>query len=224
MKKVISSLLILIGIVLILSPFLTELIVKNIKNKTDPSKISLEELRENNKDTSQDTEFDFEAVEDVDIQAAIKGALNYDKSQVQGILYIPDLDMTLPIMKGLSHSNLLAGAGTMKEGQSLGQGNFSLAGHNMKDPKLLFGSLMEIDDGSKVYTSDGENIYEYQIYKREVVPDDRIDMISDEKAKEKPIISLMTCYHTSKTGKRFFAVGELIDVYPVDENQINIGS
>ena len=222
MKKFISTLLIVLGIILILSPFITELIVKNINSKADISKISMEDIKNNNKNSDDDTEYDFDAVKDVDIQAALKGALNYDKSKIQGIIYVPDLKIKLPIMKGLSDSNLLAGAGTMKENQKLGEGNFSLAGHNMKDESLLFGSLMNIKDGTKVYASDGENIYEYVINKREVVKDDRIDMIEDSKAGDKPIISLMTCYQTSSTGKRFFAVGELVDVYPVEKDDINI--
>lgn len=45
-----------------------------------------------------------------------------------------------------------------------------------------------------------------------------MDMLSDDKAnkRRKPIISLMTCYHSSNTGKRFFALGELVDEYPID--------
>ena len=222
MKKFISYFLIVFGLILILSPFLKNMIVKNINQKASEN-LLLEDIKINNQ-KNDDIEFDFDAVKDVDIQMALRGAFNYDQSKVGGILFIPDLDMKLPIMKGLSDDSLLAGAGTMKKNQKLGEGNFSLAGHNMKDSSLLFGSLMDIKDGPKIYASDGENIYEYLVYKTEIVKDDRIDMIEDEKAVEKgmPIISLMTCYQTSKTGKRFFAVGELVDVYPVENNTIDI--
>lgn len=221
MKKILSRILILLGLILIISPLITGLLVKNIGKKSNPEHISIEMIKDNNKSYDGDTEFDFEAVEDVDLQSALKGALNYDKSKVEGLLYIPDLNLKLPIMNGLTDANLLAGAGTMKKDQKLGEGNFSLAGHNMKDKSLLFGSLMDIKDASKVYATDGEYIYEYIINKREVVPDTRIDMIRDDKAKDKPIISLMTCYHTSKTGKRFFAVGELVDSYPIENDKNN---
>ena len=77
---------------------------------------------------------------------------------------------------------------------------------------------MDIEIGSKVYVSDGEKIYEYEIYDTVVVPDTAMEMLSDDKAEEKgePIISLMTCYFSSSTGKRFFALGKLIDEYPIE--------
>ena len=89
----------------------------------------------------------------------------------------------------------------------------------MKNKDLLFGSLMDIEKGSKVYVSDGEKIYEYVIYNTVVVPDTAMEMLSDNKADEKgkPIISLMTCYFSSKTGKRFFAIGELVDEYLIED-------
>ena len=88
----------------------------------------------------------------------------------------------------------------------------------MKKKDLLFGSLMDIEIGSKVYVADGDKIYEYQIYDTLVVPDTAMEMLSDDKSDErdKPIISLMTCYFSSKTGKRFFALGELVDEYPME--------
>ncbi len=63
-------------------------------------------------------------------------------------------------------------------------------------------------------------IYEYEIYDTVVVPDTALEMLSDDKAKEKdkPIISLMTCYFSSKTGKDFFCIGgELVEEYPIED-------
>jgi len=121
-------------------------------------------------------------------------------------------------MKGLSDTNLMAGAATMRADQSFGEGNFPLAGHYMKNKDLLFGSLMDIELDTVVYISNGEKVYEYEIYETAVVLDTQIEMISDDKADEvgKPVISLMTCYFSSKTGKRFFAMGELVDEYEID--------
>lgn len=58
-----------------------------------------------------------------------------------------------------------------------------------------------------------------------VVPNTALDMLLDEKADErgKPILSLMTCYYTSKNGTRFFALGELAKRYPAESfNKIAI--
>ena len=219
MKRVISALLIIIGILFLLTPFISGQIIK-YHNKSIISKdITNEVIKANNQKEPLEVKFDFSAIEDVDIQSIIKGSIDFNREFVIGTILIPDLDINLPIMKGLSRANLMAGAATMKPDQSFGMGNFTLAGHYMKNKDLLFGSLMDIQIGDKVYISDGETIYEYNIYDTVVVPDTAMEMLSNEKSDEKgkSIISLMTCYFSSKTGKRFFALGELVDKYPIDD-------
>ena len=218
MKRIFPILLIIIGVLLILTPFITDQIIQYYTNSVAKDHLSNETLKANNQNANLKVEFDFSAVEDVDIQSILKGSINFNKDYVIGSLHIPDLDITLPIMKGLSHSNLLAGAATMKPDQHLGEGNYTLAGHRMKNQNLLFGRLMDIEIGSMVYLSDGENIYAYKIYDTAVKPDTATEMLSDQRAEDKkqPILSLMTCYYSSKTGKRFFALGELVDQYPAE--------
>lgn len=217
MKKIISLILIIIGILLILTPIASEQIIKYYSKNLLDNVIHNEELKSNNS-REIEAEFDYSAIDDVDIMAILRGSMNFNKELAIGLLLIPDLDMELPIMKGLSNSNLMVGASTMKPDQSFGKGNFTLAGHYMKNKDLLFGNLMDIEIGTIVYVSNGENIYEYEIYDRVLVPDTEIEMLSDERVKEvgKPIISLMTCYFSSDSGKRFFALGKLVNEYPVE--------
>lgn len=218
MKKIIPILLIIIGVFFLLTPFITEQIIEYYSKSVIDENISNEVLKNNNQKQESKIEFDYSAIDDVDIKSVIKESQNLDKNLVVGILYIPDLDINLPIMKGMTNANLMAGAATMKPDQNLGSGNYTLAGHKTKKKDLLFGSLMDIETNTKIYISDGENIYEYKIYDTVIVPDTDMDMLLDEKADErnKPIISLMTCYFSSKSGKRFFALGELVDKYPAN--------
>lgn len=218
MKKIFPILLIVIGLILILTPFITEQIVKyHIKN-SPIEEISADEIEANNK---REVDFDYSAIKDVEITSVVNGAMDFDRELMIGILTIPELDVNLPIFKGLTDANLIAGAATMKPDQAMGQGNYTLAGHKMKNKSLLFGSLMDIDIGTTVMLSDKNTVYEYKIYETAVVPDTAMNMLDDERAEDrgKPIVSLMTCYHSSKTGKRFFALGELIDKYPAEEIQ-----
>lgn len=217
MKKIIPLLLILMGIILILAPTISEQILKFHTKQIVTNEISNEIIRHNNT-LETDVEFDYSAVEDFDILTLLKGSLEIDKNLIIGTLIIPDLDMNLPIMRGLTDSNLMIGAATMKADQTFGQGNYTLAGHYTKNKDLLFGSLMDIELENKVYISDGESIFEYEIYDTLVALDTEIEILSDERSKDvgKPIVSLMTCYFSSSTGKRFFALGKLIDQYSID--------
>lgn len=221
MKKFISIIFILLGLGLLATPTIKNMVVKNKTENINKivNDISYEDILKNEE---VEAEFDFESIEDVGAASVIFSSMKTDTKNIIGQLKIPDLDMELPLLKGMSNSNLSAGAGTMKEAQKMGEGNYSVSGHNMKNKNLLFGSLMDIELGTSVYITDKKQIYEYEIYDIIVVPDTSMYMIEDKEAekKGKPIISLMTCYHTSKTGKRFFALGELVDQYPMEEENI----
>lgn len=222
MKRILSTLLIIIGLILIFSPLFSKKIIESRVNTTQVivEEITAVEIENNTKEVAK---YDFSAIKDVGITSTITGNINFNNKNVIGQLTIEDLNINLPILKGVTNSNLLAGAATMTPDMIMGKGNYSLAGHYMKDKSLLFGSLMDIDIGSKVKITDKKNIYEYEIYDTIIVPDTAFYMLEDKRAemRGKPIISLMTCYYTSKNGKRFFALGELIDEYPYESGLIN---
>ena len=215
MKKAISTLLIITGILLISLPYTSDFMLKisNDANKKEIDKITWEDIEKNQESQAQ---FNLDSVEDVDLTRTLLGSRKLDKNLIMGQLIIPDIDLSLPIVKGISERNLLGGVGTMKEEQKMGQGNYTLAGHYVNKKDTLFGGLMDIKEGSTIYMTDKKTMYEYMVYKIEIVPDTAIEMLSDDRSKErdKPIISLMTCYYSSETGKRFFAIGELVGQYP----------
>ncbi len=235
MKKLISTLLIISGIVLLLLPFTNNFLIKSKISTTKEivNEISAEEIEENTKEENpkenlEDEEvlFDYAEIEDVQITTTISEAANFKKEEVNkniiGQIIIKDLNIDLPILKGVTNSNLMIGASTMKPNLIMGQGNYTLAGHYMKNG-LLFGSLLDIQLGTKVQITDKTTVYEYEIYDSKIVPDTAFYMLDASRAERrgKPIISLMTCYYTSKNGKRFFALGELVDEYPYNENLVS---
>lgn len=217
-KKIIPIALIVFGIILILLPYLSDLIVK-LKNKEALAYINGISPDKMQKNLLNDADFDFNNVKDISLSSTLLSSAKLDPNLIIGQLVIPDINLNLPVVKGLSDTNLLAGIGTMKKDQIMGKGNYSLAGHHMRRKDTLFGGLMDIKRGSLVKITDKKIVYEYVIYETKVVPDTAVEMISDDisKKKGKPIISLMTCFRTSSTGKRFFAMGELVREYPYDE-------
>lgn len=215
MKKWISSILIIAGIGLIALQFLPDILIKNRTKKSIEivDEITVEQIEENNK---KEGVYDYSVIEDVDPASAITGTYKFQDENVIGQLMIEDLGIDLPILKGVTEPNMLAGAATMMPDIKMGEGNYPLASHYRKDPKLLFGNLLNAEEGMQVRITDKVNVYEYEIYETVLVPETAIYMIEEEQAEErgKPIISLMTCYYTSANGKRFFALGELVDTYP----------
>ena len=102
------------------------------------------------------------------------------------------------------------------------KGESPRAGHYLSTKTTLFGPLLDIEIGTIVKITNKSVVYEYEIYDTKIVPETAMYMLEEKQAEDRgsPIISLMTCYYTSKNGQRFFALGELIDAYPYDSTAI----
>ncbi len=220
MKKVFAVLLIVFGIVLIFSPKIKDTVVENtVENTVEViADYTPEKIKEN--EQNEEAEFDFSIVEDISVTGTLMSTNKVNKDLLVGQLVIPRVDMNIPIFKGINNSNLLAGSATMRKDQKMGTGNYPLARHYMKEKDVLFGSLMDVQEGDIIRVTDKETIFEYLTYEVKVVPDTAVYIIDDDEADKigKPIISLMTCYYSSNTGKRYFVMGELTSSYPYTED------
>lgn len=104
----------------------------------------------------------------------------------------------------------------MRPGLTMGQGKFPIAGHYSADSDILFGNLISVEIGDKIYLTDNEKIYEYKVYETRIVDVTEVKWVENTVAKEhgKPIISLMNCYYIDgqNSGDRYFAFGELLEI------------
>ncbi len=221
MRKVFAGILIVIGILLLLSPTIKDL---SVVKKVDETVKVVEEytpeiIKENETNAA---EFDFNIVEDISVTGTLINQNKVNLDLIVGQLVVPSINLNIPVFKGINNTNLLAGSATMREDQIMGQGNYPLAGHYVKDKDVLFGSLMDVKEGDIIRLTDKETIYEYETYEVKQVPDTAVYLIDDKEAENmgKPIISLMTCYYSSKTGKRYFVMGELKDSYAYSQDAL----
>ena len=220
MKKFISPLLLILGISLILIPKLNDLYINNNSKKTlnnSYNKIKNSELQNENINNINNLEID-----DANILLTIKSLFSEkNNNDIIGILYIPDIDTKLPIFNEPTNENLMTGTSIVNTNQQMGQLNYTLIGHYSKNKSVLFGALMDIEINSPIFISDGSNLYKYKTVETLVVDDTEVSMISIDKYSD-PTISLMTCYYSSKTGKRFFVIGKLEEVSDLDKKQYNL--
>ncbi len=218
MKRILSIIFILVGIVLLAIPNLNDYLIKrNIeKNIELVEEISYDEIEENQ---ARDAVFDYSSIRDVSISTVLSNSSYFNNKSIIGFISIDDLNINLPILKGVTDTNLLVGATTMRQSQEMGKGNYPLAGHYLRGKTTLFGPLLDIKIGTIVKITNKRVVYEYEVYDTKIVPETAMYMLEDKEAEDrgKPIISLMTCYFTSSNGKRFFVLGELIDSYPYEQ-------
>lgn len=140
---------------------------------------------------------------------------------------IPELGINMPIVKGLDNIGLYYGAGTTKENQTMGQGNYGLASHHVFGingaTDLLFSPLEYAKKGQKIYLTDKENVYTYTITKIDRVNPYQTDVLDEPESDATPIVTLITCTDTYAQG-RIVVQGVLTDKTSYDSASQDIKS
>ena len=155
--------------------------------------------------------YDFSQVQPIDSKTILLEHPNY--SGVIGAIAIPDVQLNLPVFEGVGGDNLFYGAGTMKEGQIMGSGNYALAGHHIFDSlygdnsSMLFSPLQSAKQGMLIYLTDKATVYSYRITSVTTVGGDEGEIIFDKG--EKSLITLITCTDAEATA-RIAVQGELV--------------
>lgn len=177
---------------------------------TEGIKRNMESLNVQN-EQKQEEAFDFSAVENLgflDKRATIQ------TENVIGGIYIPSVNINLPILYGATNENLKAASATMKPDQAMGEGNFAIAAHNSRNPDLLFGALKYVEAGDELYITNKDKVYEYTMVHRQVVMPERVDVIDD--VKDQTLLTLVTCY-SADGSDRLIVTGELTEVVDYTE-------
>ncbi|HEL9599381.1 TPA: class A sortase [Streptococcus suis] len=213
-RNSLALILVLISLALIFNTSIRNMVIAWNSNKYQVSNVTKEEIVENQ---SAETTFDFEQVQSVSTEAVMKAQWESQQLPVIGGIAIPDLKINLPIFKGLSNVALMYGAGTMKETQVMGQGNYSLASHHVFGmagaSETLFSPLENAKEGMKIYVTDKENIYIYNVRSVQSVTPESVYVIEDTEGKNE--ITLVTCEDAAAT-MRTIVQGDLESVIAYD--------
>lgn len=215
LRNLAAGLLMLISLALIFNTSIRNMMIAWNSNKYQVTKVSKEEIVSNKE---VDTTFDFAQVESISTEAVMKAQWEAQQLPVIGGIAIPDLKINLPIFKGLSNVALMYGAGTMKETQEMGKGNYSLASHHIFGmagaSETLFSPLENAKEGMKIYLTDKENIYVYNVKSVQSVTPDSVYVIDDVEGQNE--ITLVTCEDLAAT-MRTIVKGDLEEVIPYDQ-------
>lgn len=156
-------------------------------------------------DDAFEPSYDFEAVTPLSLKDVLEARNRFHDLPTIGVISIPDVSLKLPIIQGLDDESLAVGAGTMHPDQRMGEGNYALAGHYLRNATALFGPLHEIEIGTTIYLQDETQTYEYVVTSLETVSPERVDVLDDTST---PTITLITC--TFDTTERLIVKGTLV--------------
>lgn len=178
--------LLIIGLAFIFINSIQAFLVNRLSDNLTPTSVMAMEQND-----ALEVDFTFEAVQSLSILDVLKAQANSQNLPVIGSIVIPSVEMQLPILKGVGNEALAVGAGTMKPEQVMGQGNYSLAGHYFENKDILFSPLYHAKLGDKVYLTDLQAIYEYEINVIKVIEATDVHVIED--VADSKLLTLITC-------------------------------
>ena len=218
--NIIAGLLIIISLALIFNSKIRDIFLVWNTNNYQVSQVTKENIDENLK---VEGNFDFDSVKAISSEAVLASQWNAQKLPVIGGIAIPEVEINLPIFKGLDNVNLFFGAGTMKPDQKMGEGNYSLASHHIftaeNASQMLFSPLVNAKAGMKIYLTDKDKVYTYEITEVKRVTPDRVDEIDDRIGVQE--ITLVTCVDYDEN-ERIIVKGILIESKAYSETSEDI--
>lgn len=192
-RTVFLVLLMLFGLILIFNKSIRNTLMAWHTNQYQVSHVSKKTLSKNKK---AKVSYDFKAVQSISTGTVLKTQTTSANLPVIGGIAIPELDINLPIFKGLGNTELTYGAGTMKEDQVMGgENNYALASHHVFGitgaSQMLFSPLEKAKAGMIIYLTDKEKVYTYTMTTVESVSPNQVSVIQDNPGKKE--LTLVTC-------------------------------
>ncbi|HEL1602324.1 TPA: class A sortase [Streptococcus suis] len=219
-RNLLTVLLILISLALIFNTSIRNFIIGWNTNKYQINNVTTEDIEKNKQ---AETTFDFDQVQSISTEAILAAQWDAQRLPVIGGIAVPELGINLPIFKGVFNTSLMYGAGTMKENQEMGKGNYALASHHIFGvtgaADVLFSPLDRAKNGMKIYITDKTNVYTYVIDSVEIVSPESVYVIDDVEGRTE--VTLVTCTDYNAT-QRIIVKGVLESTTPYNETAKDI--
>lgn len=202
--------LLIIGLLLIFINPIQNAVIAHLSQQLNTTDYSAKDIEKNNQATA---DFAFEDVQSLSIAEVLKAQTQLDNLPVIGSIAVPTVELSLPIIKGVGNASLAVGAGTMKADQTLGQGNYALAGHYFENKDILFSPLYNANIGDAIYVTDLTTIYEYKLTTKKVIAATDVYVIDD--IPNQTILTLITCADNGT--KRLAIHADFVEQYPLND-------
>lgn len=186
-RTILGILLIVVAGVLLAMDPLKNYMIQRAQEQNAISNLSVEQIKKNKE---ADVSFDWNNIRTLDAYTVISQNVKPEDMATIGAVAIPSVNMNLPINKGTDEASMYLGAGTLFPDQEMGVSNYPIASHHSIHEELLFAPLMKVKNGDKVYLTDLEYIYVYEIDNIRTVPATAVEVLDPTPT---PVLTMITC-------------------------------
>ncbi|GGH12949.1 class D sortase [Paenibacillus segetis] len=214
--KVVSIALIVIGILVLCYPKLSEVYydyqqqklvkewensLQNIQSIDEPTPTDREAEKSSNELTNDGTDDHIEVTTKPDFSSY---------KNMEGILVIDKIDLLLPILHGATNENMKTTVASIVNTGKAGEvGNYAIAGHRNRTFGRNFNRLDELEIGDTIEVDNGDTQFAYMVTEKfRVKPDEVWVLEGNDKDKE---ITLVTCDPMVNPTHRLIIQGKIVD-------------
>lgn len=207
MKKILSKVLIIVGILLLLLPSVGNLYTKYQQDRMYQAYLdNLTQIETSMQTLNEALVSEEELVEE---QPAL-AAQTPNGLDVMGIVSIPKIGVDLMFVEGVSKQALKFAVGHMPGTAMPGEvGNCAIAGHRSYTFGEYFNRLDEVEIGDEIQIAIGKENYTYKVYESFLVEPSEVWVT--EPIEDKKVVTLITCHPVVKATHRLIVRGELVE-------------
>lgn len=153
--------------------------------------------------------YDWTSVKPLNLFSVIKARTYHPQIKVVGGIYNQKLGLNVPIVNGVDQTIYSLCAGALEPNEKMGQGNYSVAAHNVSSSKnALFAPIYQkAKIGDKLNITDFHKVYTYKIYAKAPVSKHNNTILESSK---QPSLTLVTCEANQNIQQRFIFQAKLV--------------
>lgn len=139
---------------------------------------------------------------------------------VIGVLWIPRLNLEMPVYLGANYDNMAKGIGLLGQTSMPIGGentNMVLAGHRGWHGIPMFRDIQSIQIGDKIQITTPWETLIYRVCELKIIPKDNTDVIYIQKGRD--LVTLLTCHPYTVNTRRYVVVAERSDEIPKDNKK-----
>lgn len=207
MKKILSKVLIIVGILLLLLPSVGNLYTKYQQDRMYQAYLdNLSQIETSMQTLNEALVSEEELAEE---QPAL-AAQTPNGLDVMGIVSIPKIGVDLMFVEGVTKQALKFAVGHMPGTAMPGEvGNCAIAGHRSYTFGEYFNRLDEVEVGDEIQITIGKENYTYKVYESFLVEPSEVWVT--EPIEDKKVVTLITCHPVVKATHRLIVRGELVE-------------
>ncbi len=194
-RQIFLGIAFIIGLVLLFNKPITNYLIENYHPVVFSDQIKTEQKAK--------APYDWASIKPLNLFSVAKARIYHPQIKVIGGIYNEKLGLNVPIVNGVDQTIYSLCAGALEPNEKMGQGNYSIAAHNVSSSKdALFAPIYQkAKVGDTLNITNFHKVYTYKIYAKAPISEHNNTVLENS---TKPSLTLVTCETGNQNSQKRF--------------------